>query len=252
MARPDACTTVTSVPLLATSMLTMRFGGVVAVDQVNFSLAAGELRCLIGPNGAGKSTFFKMLCGMLRPTAGTIRFAGADIAGAERHVIARAGIGIKTQVPSVFEGLTVEQNLMIAARRNRRRERPMAVVEASIDRIKLGAIAHRAVGQLAHGQRQWVELALLVATAPQLLLLDEPVAGMSANETERTVELIGDLRRDTSLIVVDHDIRFIRMIGSTVTVFHRGSILTEGPANDVLSDTRVQDVYLGKRTAEHA
>jgi branched-chain amino acid transport system ATP-binding protein/urea transport system ATP-binding protein len=239
-------------PLLATRGLTMRFGGVVAVNGVDFTLPRGETRCLIGPNGAGKSTFFKMLCGMLRPSAGSVFFDGVDIAGSERHTVARHGIGIKMQVPSVFDGLTVERNLMVAARRNRQGRPPQEVVEETIARIGLGAIAQRTVGQLAHGQRQWVELALLVAAAPRLLLLDEPVAGMSAEETGRTAELLQDLRRDLSLIVVDHDIRFIRMIGAPVTVFHRGRILLEGPAGSVLSDARVQDVYLGKRAAGHA
>jgi ABC-type uncharacterized transport system ATPase subunit len=250
MRAPDAPTTTTA--LLATRNLTKRFGGVTAVDGVDFILGEGELRCLIGPNGAGKSTFFKMLSGQIRPTAGSIVFGGRSIAGMERHRIARAGIGIKTQVPSVFGGLNVRENLKVAARRHRHGGAVAEVVDDIVARLRLTAIVDREVGRLSHGQRQWVELGMVLATAPRLMLLDEPVAGMSEEETEETAALILELRRDAAIVVVDHDISFIRMIGSTVTVFHRGAVLAEGPAKAILEDERVRDVYLGRGTAGDA
>src|ERR1700724_4773772 len=144
-------------PLLETRNLSMRFGGVQAVRNVNFSLAEGELRCLIGPNGAGKSTFFKMLTGQLQPSEGHVLFRGRDISRAYAHQIARLGIGIKTQVPSVFNGLTVRDNLWIAAARHNRRKAVAAAVDAQIERLSLGDLADKPTSQLAHGQRQWAE-----------------------------------------------------------------------------------------------
>ena len=166
-------------PLLQTRDLGMRFGGVRAVREVNFSLAEGELRCLIGPNGAGKSTFFKMLTGQLQPTEGQVLFRGRDISTAKSHEIARLGIGIKTQVPSVFDGLSVRENIWLAASRLHSGERAGSVVDEMLERIGLTGLAQRLVGQLAHGQRQWVELGLVLSTDPQLILLDEPAAGMT-------------------------------------------------------------------------
>jgi branched-chain amino acid transport system ATP-binding protein len=239
----------TAVPLIETHQLTMNFGGVQAVRNVDFSVAEGELRCLIGPNGAGKSTFFKMLTGQLVPTGGEVRFRGRPISGRQPHEIARLGIGIKTQVPSVFDGLTTHENLWLAASRGKRgRARDRAVDEA-IERLMLRPIADRLVGQLAHGQRQWVELGLVLLTEPVVILLDEPAAGMTDDETTRTAELIRDINRTHALVVVEHDMAFIRKIARDITVFDRGEILVEGPAHRVLSDRRVRDVYLGKRAA---
>jgi branched-chain amino acid transport system ATP-binding protein len=238
-------------PLLVARKLTKRFGGVTAVDGIDFKVAEGELRCLIGPNGAGKSTFFKMLSGQTAPTSGTISFAGRDIARLERHQIAKAGVSIKTQVPSVFNGLTVTENLLIAARRHRQGARPADVLEAVIARVGLGAIRDREVGRLSHGERQLVEFGLVVATAPRLILLDEPAAGLSDVETERIAALIHQLHADTAIIVVDHDMPFIRLIGADVTVLHRGRILLEGSCETVLGDQRVRDVYLGRQALRH-
>jgi len=236
-------------PLIEARHLTMRFGGVTAIADVDLSVAEGELRCLIGPNGAGKSTFFKMLTGQLMPSEGEILFRGTRINGFEPHDIARLGIGIKTQVPNVFDGLTVRENLWIASsRRNRGKARDRAV-ERELERLELGSIANRLVGQLAHGQRQWIELGLVLLTEPVLILLDEPAAGMTEDETVRTAKLIGNIKQSCALIVVEHDMAFIRMIASRITVFDRGRILVEGEADAVLSDQRVRDVYLGKRAA---
>jgi ABC-type uncharacterized transport system ATPase subunit len=227
----------------------MHFGGVQAVRNVNFAVAEGELRCLIGPNGAGKSTFFKMLTGQLVPTHGEVLFRGEPVTGKQPHEIARLGIGIKTQVPSVFDGLSVRENLWLAASRIRRGRAIEVIVEREMERLALGSIAERTVGQLAHGQRQWVELGLVLLPEPVLILLDEPAAGMTDDETARTAELIRAMNATHALIVVEHDMAFIRKIARTMTVFDRGEILVEGPAEQVFADRRVRDVYLGKRAA---
>lgn len=233
--------------LLETRSLARHFGGVQAVRGVDFRLREGELRCLIGPNGAGKSTFFKMLTGQLRPSAGQVLFRGEDISAAEPHRIARLGMGIKTQVPSVFDGLPVRENLWLAVTRRRRGRAALAAVDDILARIGMAQAADRLVGQLAHGQRQWVELGMVLAADPVLILLDEPAAGMTHEETERTAALIRDINRDKSLIVVEHDMNFIRMIASTVTVFNQGAVLVEDHIDRILRDPRVRDVYLGRQ-----
>jgi ABC-type uncharacterized transport system ATPase subunit len=236
-------------PLLQTRDLSMHFGGVKAVRNVNFTLAEGELRCLIGPNGAGKSTFFKMLTGQLQPSLGQVLFRGHDISQAHAHEIARLGIGIKTQVPSVFDGLSVRENIWLAASRIHGRDRVNAVVDEMLERIGLTAAANRLVGQLAHGQRQWVELGIVLSTNPELILLDEPAAGMTHEEVNKTAELVREINRTKALIVVEHDMQFIRMIAKQVTVFNQGSVLVEDSVENILRNPLVRDVYLGKQAA---
>lgn len=236
-------------PLLRTRALTMRFGGVVAVDRVDLQVRDRELLCLIGPNGAGKSTLFNTLTGQLRPSGGSVEFLGESIAGLERHEIARRGIGIKTQVPSVFEGLDVRESLYLAVRARDRRSPAKACaarVDALLDELRLGSIAGHTLDALAHGQRQWVELAMVLATEPRLVLLDEPVAGMSDEETARTAALVRTLRERRAVIVVEHDMRFVREIADRVVVLHQGAVLRDGAVHEVLADERVRDVYLGR------
>jgi branched-chain amino acid transport system ATP-binding protein len=169
-----------TVPLIETAALTMRFGGVVAVDAVDFRLEESELRCLIGPNGAGKSTFFKCLTGQYRPSAGTVKFRGHDITGALTHDIARLGVGIKTQIPNVFNGLDVRENIRIAAARGAKTRAAISrVIDEVATRVGIADLSSRIVGRLAHGQRQLVELATVLAGEPQVILLDEPAAGMT-------------------------------------------------------------------------
>ena len=235
--------------LLETIDLGMRFGGVEAVSGVNFRLTEGELRCLIGPNGAGKSTFFKLLTGQLLPTSGKVLYRGRDISGAETHEVARLGIGIKTQVPSVFDGLSARENIWIAASRGRPTRRANEMVDEILSRIAMTDVANRPVGQLAHGQRQWLELGIVLAAEPELILLDEPAAGMTHEEVVRTAELIREINRTRSLIVVEHDMQFIRMIASKVTVLDRGRVLVEDSMENILRHPTVRDVYLGKRVA---
>jgi urea ABC transporter ATP-binding protein UrtD len=236
-------------PLLQTQDLSMHFGGVHAVRHVNFSLAEGELRCLIGPNGAGKSTFFKMLTGQLEPTRGQVLFRGQDISHAHAHDIARLGIGIKTQVPSVFDGLSVRENIWLAASRLHSGEKARRAVDEMLERVGLTDAAERLVGQLAHGQRQWVELGLVLATDPKLILLDEPAAGMTHDEVNKTAKLVREINRTKALIVVEHDMQFIRMIAKQVTVFNQGSVLVEDTVENIMRNPQVRDIYLGKQAA---
>jgi ABC-type uncharacterized transport system ATPase subunit len=233
--------------LVQTRDLGINFGGVRAVQGVDFFLAEGELRCLIGPNGAGKSTFFKLLTGQYQPTEGEVKVRGRPIAGLQSHEIARLGVGIKTQVPNVFNGLTVRENVWLSARRVKGRAQVERAVDEVLERLQLGPVQHRLVGELAHGQRQWVELGLVLATEPDLILLDEPAAGMTDEEVERTAELIRTINERCALIVVEHDMAFIKMIAKKVTVFNRGQVLMEDSCEVVLRDERVRDVYLGKQ-----
>ncbi len=236
--------------VLETKGLEKRFGGVRAVAGIDFSMRRGELRCLIGPNGAGKSTFFKLVTGQLRATAGRILFDGADITGLAAHATGRLGIGIKNQVPSVFDGLSVAENLWIGARRRHATRRAEAVAHELMERLRLTGVARQSVGTLAHGMRQWVDIGMVMAQRPKLVLLDEPTAGMAADEIERTAALIGEINRHASVIVVEHDMQFIRRLNSIVTVLHQGRILVEDVMDNVQRDPRVRQVYLG--TSRHA
>ena len=239
----------TGAPMLQTLGLEKRFGGVHAIAGVDFALSDGELRCLIGPNGAGKSTFFKMLTGQMQPSAGRIVFAGTDITRAPAHEIGRLGIGIKNQVPDVFDGLAVRENLWLAARRGNAIAATRQIVGELMARLQLADIAHRPVGELAHGQRQWVEIGMVLARQPKLVLLDEPSAGMSAEETNRTAALIREVNKTTTIIVVEHDMQFIRQIATKVTVFHQGQILVEDAFDRIMTNPTVRDVYLGRQAS---
>ncbi|HEX2944238.1 MAG TPA: ATP-binding cassette domain-containing protein, partial [Rhodopila sp.] len=185
----------------------------------------------------------------LVPSGGSIQFRGQDITGSNPHEIARLGVGIKTQVPNVFNGLSVRENVFIGAARRKSVRHARQIVADTLSRLQLDPIADRIVGQLAHGQRQWVEIATVLAQEPDLILLDEPAAGMNHAEVLRTAELIREINRTQALVVVEHDMQFIRMIASTVTVFNQGRVLMEDDVEHVLADQRVRDVYLGKQAA---
>ncbi len=233
--------------VLETRGLTMLFGGVTAVDNVNFRLDRKELRCLIGPNGAGKSTFFKCLTGQLKPTSGHIFIEGEETTGWDPHWIARLGIGVKTQVPSVMDGLSVRENIWLSARRTHGSEKARHLADDAIERLDLGSIAKSLVGRLSHGERQRVELGIVIAAEPWLIVLDEPAAGMTAEEVGRMAEIIAELNREAAIIIVEHDMQFIRSIARKVTVFSQGRILVEDEVDVVMRDQRVRDVYLGKK-----
>ncbi len=234
--------------IIETQGLVMRFGGVEVLRGIDFRVNEGELRCLIGPNGAGKSTFFKCITGQLKPTAGSIRFKDQLITAADALSVARLGMGIKTQVPSLYDGLTVREHIRLAASRRLPKAEVADAVDGVLERHALGHIGSHLVGRLAHGQRQLVEIAMVTASDPDLILLDEPAAGMTLREVERLAELIEELKGDHSLIVVEHDMQFIQMIARAVTVFHQGRILLEDDVHHVMRDQRLRDVYLGRRT----
>lgn len=236
-----------TVPLLETRMLNVRFGGVHATRDVNFTLAEAELRCVIGPNGAGKSTFFKLLTGQTRPSSGQILFRGQDISNMLPHEPGRLGIGIKTQVPSLFNGLTVWENVWLSARRTNSDAQARRITRDTLERVGMLSYRDSLAGLLAHGLRQWVEIAVVIAADPPLILLDEPAAGMSDAEVARTAELILEINRQHALVVVEHDMNFIRMIAKKVTVLHQGAILREDTPDRIMSDPLVQQIYLGKK-----
>lgn len=233
--------------VLETRGLTMRFGGVVASKNVDFKLQSRELRCLIGPNGAGKSTFFKCVSGLLTPSEGHIYMRGQEVTGWQPHQIAALGVGIKTQTPNVMDALTVFENIWLAARRFHDVAEATARTDAMIARLALGPIARTDVGMLAHGERQRVELGLVAVGDPWLVLLDEPAAGMSAEDVARMSEIIHDLTRTAAVVIVEHDMQFIRAIAETVTVFHQGSVLMEDHVDRVMADATLRAVYLGKK-----
>lgn len=233
--------------ILTTRGLTMRFGGVTAVDNVDFNLRDGELRCLLGPNGAGKSTFFKCLTGQLTPTEGNVTFAGQDITGAHTHQIVNLGVGIKTQVPNVFDGITAYENVRLSARRKHLKPLAKELTMHTLERCGITHLAKREVGLLSHGQRQLVELAMVLAGEPKLILLDEPAAGMTGDERDRLAQLVLESARSAAVVVVEHDMAFIRQIAKFVTVFNRGAIFREAMIEDIMQDREVQEIYLGKQ-----
>lgn len=233
--------------ILETRALRKTFGGVHAVDGVDFVLTEGELRCLIGPNGAGKSTFFKLITGQIQPSGGQVFFDGYEVTGRASHAIARLGIGIKNQRPDVFDGISARENLWLAAQFAHDKAGARRQVDEVIERLQLGAFVHRLVGELAHGQRQWVEIGMVMAREPRLILLDEPSAGMGREERVRTAALLKELNRTTTIVVVEHDMQFIKRIADVVTVFHRGKVLREAKVAAVLADPEVRDVYLGRQ-----
>ncbi len=231
--------------LLQSKDLFMRFGGVTAIDGVSFSMSEGTVHCLVGPNGAGKSTFFKMVTGQLSPSSGSVSFRGRNITGLRSSEIVNLGIGIKTQTPQLFDDVSVEENIWLGARRLAHGD-PRVRVRQLLADLELTSIKGRVVGTLPHGLRQRTEIAAVLASDPKLILLDEPAAGMSDSDVEHIAELILRLKSSHSFLVVEHDMRFIRRIADTVTVFHQGRIFMEGSCDRVLSDNGVKDIYLGK------
>ncbi len=233
------------------------FDGFHALDGVDLTVPEGELRFLIGPNGAGKTTLIDVITGLTRPASGTVTFDGHDLVGRKEHRIVRLGVGRTFQTSVVFEELSVVENLDLAAcfRRPlwslaRRRKGVSQAVEEALARTGLEELADRSAGVLSHGQRQWLELGMLLAQRPRLLLLDEPVAGMSREERERTGELLVQIAADHTVIVVEHDMEFLRRHASKVTVLHEGKVLVEGSVEQVSADPRVQEVYLGRKPSD--
>ena len=236
--------------------ISVSFDGFKALNKLNLMIETGELRCIIGPNGAGKTTMMDVITGKTRPDTGTAFFGQTiDLTRLSEAEIAHAGIGRKFQKPTVFEQHTTFENLELAMKTDKRVRHSLMIdldsaqrdkIAATLDLIQLTDAADRYAGLLSHGQKQWLEIGMLLMQEPQLLLLDEPVAGMTDEETERTAELCNTLAGEHSLIVVEHDMDFVTRIARKVTVLHEGSVLAEGSMDVVQSDPRVIEVYLGR------
>jgi urea transport system ATP-binding protein len=224
-----------------------------AIDGLNLSVSEGELRFLMGPNGAGKTTLIDTVTALTRATAGSVRFAGEELIGLRPFQIVRLGVGRTFQTPFVFEQLTVVENVDLAAgfrqplRSLLRRRRGIEPdVAEALETVGLQVHAERPAGVLSHGQKQWLEIAMLLVQRPRLLLLDEPVAGMTLDERSRTGELLKEIARTRTVVVVEHDMDFLRRFATTVTVLHEGKILCEGTVAEVRANPIVQEVYLGR------
>jgi urea transport system ATP-binding protein len=240
--------------ILSVEDLTVSFDGFKAVDGLNFYVEKDELRCVIGPNGAGKTTLLDMICGKTKPTSGTIKFKRQHLQDMIEYQITRLGVGRKFQTPSVYEDLTVFENLEISYPKKRgilgslffRRDRELLDrIDSVAEEIFLHEVLRHKAGQLSHGQKQWLEIGMLLMQDPELMLLDEPVAGMSAKEREQTAELLNRISKGRSIVVIEHDMAFVRLIAHKVTVLHQGKLLAEGSMDEVQNDERVKDVYLG-------
>ncbi|MEB3277019.1 MAG: urea ABC transporter ATP-binding protein UrtD [Cyanobacteriota bacterium] len=247
----------TATPVLELRGISVSFDGFWALNDLNLSLAPGELRAVIGPNGAGKTTFLDVITGKVRPTKGEVLFQGRSLVGIAEHRIARLGIGRKFQTPRVYQNLTPRRNLELAVSRH---NGPLALLFGRLDAtardrvqhllevVGLELLSNQRAGGLSHGQKQWLEIAMLVAQDPQLLLVDEPVAGLTDEETERTADLLRQLAGEHTVLVIEHDMDFIRDLRAPVTVLHEGHVLCEGSMDTVQSDPRVIEVYLGTET----
>jgi urea transport system ATP-binding protein len=240
--------------LLAVEALTVSFDGFKAVNDLSFYVEENEIRVIIGPNGAGKTTVLDLICGKTKATSGSIQFRGKELTKMKENEIVKAGVGRKFQTPSVFEDLTVFENLEISFPRGRSvfgslafqrdaavRERVEEVAEMIFLKDRLDTYA----ALLSHGQKQWLEIGMLLIQNPDLLMLDEPVAGMSVSERARTAELLNRIIKDRSVLVIEHDMKFVEDIAHKVTVLHQGQILSEGTMEKVKSDPKVIEVYLG-------
>jgi len=236
--------------------ITVSFDGFKALNKLNLTIDAGELRCIIGPNGAGKTTMMDVITGKTRPDSGTAFFGQTvDLTRLSEPQIAHVGIGRKFQKPTIFEQHSVFENLELAMITDKRALTTLTAWLCDDDRdriadtlrqIRLDKEADRPAGLLSHGQKQWLEIGMLLMQEPKLLLLDEPVAGMTDDETMRTAELFVSLAGKHSLVVVEHDMAFVKALGGKVTVLHEGSVLAEGGLDAVQNDQRVIEVYLGR------
>ena len=242
-------------PILYLEDVSVSFDGFKALNHMSLYIDAGELRCMIGPNGAGKTTLMDVITGKTRPDTGTVFFGQTiDLLQIDEPAIAQAGICRKFQKPSVFDALTVFENLELALKADKRTWQTLFYrlngeqrdrIDQIIETIGLTACNHQRAGILSHGQKQWLEIGMLLMQEPKVMLVDEPIAGMTHQEIERTAELLLSLQGQRSIVVVENDMEFVRSIASKVTVLHEGSVLTEGTMDEVQNDPRVIQVYLG-------
>ena len=241
-------------PLLRTEKLTVRFGGLTALNGVDFSVPQGEVRAIIGPNGAGKSTFFNCLTGVQRPTSGSIFFTGDDITGLSPDRISQRGIARSYQITNILPNATVLENARIAAQSRRHawsllthytaHRDIIEKAEAALDAVGLLGKAGEFAANLSHGEQRTLEIAIALATEPRLLCLDEPTAGMSAAETHDTMQLVRRIAADLTILIVEHDMRVVMELADRITVFHYGEVLAEGRPVEIQENPRVLDVYL--------
>jgi urea transport system ATP-binding protein len=247
----------TTSALLYLDGVTVSFDGFRALNELSFAVEPGEMRAIIGPNGAGKTTMMDVVTGKTRPQKGDVYFdcGEVDLTRLDESSIAELGIGRKFQKPTVFESHTVEDNLRLALKADRRtratlfwRDSPAetARIDGILDTIRLTPLRGRLASSLSHGQKQWLEIGMLLAQEPKLMLVDEPVAGMTDAETRQTAELLKEINRTRTVIVVEHDMTFVRDLGVKVTVLHEGTVLAEGTIDQVSENERVIDVYLGR------
>jgi urea transport system ATP-binding protein len=242
--------------LLYLDGVSVSFDGFRALNALSLVIERGEMRAVIGPNGAGKTTMMDVITGKTRPDEGRVVFgADADLTMLDEPAIAGLGIGRKFQKPTVFEAHTVWDNLLLSLAGDRRPRFTLWARQTDEEADRIGALlrtiglaahARRQAGALSHGQKQWLEIGMLLAQEPQLLLVDEPVAGMTDAETAQTAALLREINRTRSVVVVEHDMDFVRALGVTVTVLHEGSVLSEGAIDHVSTDPRVVEVYLGR------
>ncbi len=240
--------------ILSVEDLTVSFDGFKAVDGLNFYLDKDELRVVIGPNGAGKTTVLDLICGKTKATNGRIRFKDKELTKLSEHQIVREGVGRKFQTPSIYENLSVFQNLEVSFPKGRsvfgsiafkRSELVTERVRAVAEEVLLTDVPDLEAGLLSHGQKQWLEIGMLLMQDPELLMLDEPIAGMSVRERELTAQLLQRICKGRSMIVIEHDMDFVKKIADKVTVLHQGKVIAEGSMDKVQADEKVIDVYLG-------
>ena len=240
--------------LLSIEDLTVSFDGFKAVDSLNLYIEKGELRVIIGPNGAGKTTVLDLICGKTPSTSGSIKFKNEELTKKREHEIVRAGIGRKFQTPSIYEELTVFENLEISypwgrtvlgSLKFRRTPEIKETIERVSGEIYLSDLLDEKAELLSHGQKQWLEIGMLLVQEPELILLDEPVAGMSVKEREATAFLLNRISKERSIIIIEHDMEFVAQIAKRVTVLHLGKILADGTMEDVRNNEKVKEVYLG-------
>ena len=243
-----------SAPILKTELLTVRFGGLAALSQVNFEVQRDEVRAVIGPNGAGKSTFFNCLTGVLRPTAGRIVFNGEDITGLPSNLVSQRGIARSYQITNIMPNASTLENVRVAAQSRRhawnmvRHHSEFADInekaEAALDSVGLLAKAHELAANLSHGEQRNLEIGIALATEPALLCLDEPTAGMSAAETADTMQLVQRIAKKHTILIVEHDMEVVMGLADRITVLHYGSILAEGTPEEIQQNPKVLEVYL--------
>ncbi|HZC35207.1 MAG TPA: ABC transporter ATP-binding protein [Chthoniobacterales bacterium] len=235
--------------LLQTINLNKSFGGLHVTNNVNLAVEPGEIHCLIGPNGAGKSTLFRLLLGEYAPSSGKILYHGQEITRLKPFQRVQRGISVKFQVPGIFKGLTVRQNLEIALQSRLKDEELSEEVQRLITFLHLDGTAGEQAGNLSHGQQQWLEIGMAISLKPRLLLLDEPTAGMSPEETSLTGEMIIELNKSgVSILAVEHDMDFVRQVAHQVTVLHFGRIFAQGTIDEIMASEEVAQIYLGEPT----